>query len=103
MDVKFSSLTIENTNSTDIKVTVEAPVGTVVLGPENVPKNSTRQFDPAVKNVASARIIAGFDRDHAADETITLSGDSQRLYIEEVAGVLADFFSFKALTVKGSI
>lgn len=58
MSISFADVTFHNTNNIDVTVTVEAPVGTVVSGPQTVPANSSVTIRPGVVNCTSALIIA---------------------------------------------
>jgi hypothetical protein len=104
MAIKFNSLTMENPTDTNLEVVVEAPIGTKVFGPAELPQKSTQQFDPSAKNVSSTRItigLGGNDHDHDSSETIELNGNALQLYIQEVTATVG-LFEFKSLTVKGS-
>ena len=74
--VIFDSFTIENTTGIPMTVTLEAPIGTVVVASADVAANAKAHFDPQAKNASSARIIANFGKDHGKySQDTTLDGD----------------------------
>lgn len=85
-DVEFGSFIIENTTGISMNVTLEAPIGTIAVGPTEVKPNTTAPFVPGVKNVSSAKIIADFGSDHGAyTETVTVTGQGVPVYVEQMA------------------
>ena len=58
MSIPFVDVVFHNTNNIDVTLTVEAPTGTVVSGPQTVGPKSTVTVRPGVDNCASALIIA---------------------------------------------
>jgi hypothetical protein len=73
--IVFDSFTIENTTGIPMTVTLEAPIGTVVVASADVAPSSKGHFDPQAKNASSARIIANFGKDHGKySQDTTLDG-----------------------------
>jgi hypothetical protein len=72
MSVQFTKMLFHNTASVDVTLTVEAPVGHKVAGPQKVPLNSTATINPAVSDCASVllRVISDADPN---EETQTLA------------------------------
>ena len=65
MSVQFTKLTFHNTAGVDVKLTVEAPAGNHVAGPQTVAPNSVATINPAVNDCASVllRVVSAADPD----------------------------------------
>ena len=63
MSVPFTKILFSNTASVDVTLTVEAPVGNRVAGPQKVALNSTAPINPAVHDCASVvlRVVSDAD------------------------------------------
>jgi hypothetical protein len=72
MSVQFTKVVFHNTASVDVKLTVEAPAGHGVAGPQTVTANSSATINPAVSDCASVllRVVSDADPD---EETQTFS------------------------------
>jgi hypothetical protein len=72
MSVQFTKVVFHNTASVDVTLTVEAPAGHRVAGPQTVTANSSATINPAVSDCASVllRVISDADPD---EETQALS------------------------------
>ncbi|HEX4825797.1 MAG TPA: hypothetical protein VFV19_15960 [Candidatus Polarisedimenticolaceae bacterium] len=80
--VPFSMFAITNTQSVPMKVTLEAPAGTVVYGPVEVAADGSLSIDPKVTNIVSARVVVEY-KDHGSEgQTVTLGGEKNKLYIK---------------------
>ena len=53
MSVQFTQILFRNTASVDVTLTVEAPIGNRVAGPQTVALNSTATINPAVNDCSS--------------------------------------------------
>jgi hypothetical protein len=58
MSIAFTKVVIHNKTGTDLKLTVEAPIGKVVSGPQTVKGNSTATINPGVKDCLSVLLSA---------------------------------------------
>jgi hypothetical protein len=66
-----------------MKVTLEAPPGTVVYGPVEIPADGSVSIDPNSSNVSAARVVADYGKDHGkAQQTVSLSAKGGDLYIK---------------------
>ena len=100
--VDFGSAIIENSTGIAMRVTVEAPVGTIVVGPLDVAPGATVTLSPGVSNVSSALIRADFGSDHGTySETVTVTGSPVDMYIEALRAV-ARIGEVTATNLKGS-
>jgi hypothetical protein len=63
MSVPFTKIVFHNTASVDVTLTVEAPVGHRVAGPQTVALNSTATINPAASNCASVLLQVVSDAD----------------------------------------
>src|SRR5688572_20246885 len=58
MAVQFREVLFRNDNNIDVTLTVEAPIGTTVSGPQTVPAQTNVTVTPNVRNCSSVRFIA---------------------------------------------
>jgi hypothetical protein len=93
MATNFREFVLENQNSINVKVKLEAPVGRPVIETE-VRANASVKLDPSVSDIRTARItvIAGGD-EHTDIETLDMSGLPSHLFFE----------TLRARTIIGSI
>jgi hypothetical protein len=64
MSVLFSKVEFRNTNNIDVTLTIEAPIGTRISGPQKVGANSTAAINPGVNNCLSV-LLAVDDNAHS--------------------------------------
>ncbi len=72
MSVQFTKVVFHNTASVDVTLTVEAPAGHRVAGPQTVTQNSSATINPAVTDCPSVLLRVVSDAD-PAEETQSFS------------------------------
>ncbi len=72
MSVSFTTITFHNTAGVDVTLTIEAPPGTVVVGPTTVGSMSSGTFDPEVNDCAAVLLQVVSDAD-PGDESQTFA------------------------------
>ena len=86
MSIPFVEVVFYNTNGIDVNLTIEAPAGTVVSGPQTVRGNSTVTVRPGVDNCPSTVIIAS-DATHGEYKQsfgLATPSSGRRGYLESV-------------------
>ena len=82
MSTIFRELIFENGNSIAVQLTLEAPIGSVVINTD-VRQNSTVTLNPNVTDVSAAKItvVAG-GHEHTDTQTFELRGSPLPMHIE---------------------
>ena len=82
MSTIFRELIFENGNSIGVQLTLEAPIGSVVINTE-VRQDSTVTLNPNVTDARSAKItvVAG-GHEHTDEQTFELRGSPSPMHIE---------------------
>ncbi len=83
MAVKFEEIVFHNENGIAVSLTVEAPVGQVVVREHEVPGKSTYRVQPGVDYCASALVAAraAGHGDYEDRQSFTASANPQQAYI----------------------
>jgi hypothetical protein len=72
MSVSFETVKFKNTSGLAISLTIEAPIGTLVYGPNPVGPNGSITADIMRDDCPSVLITAG-DSDHVAEQSFALT------------------------------
>jgi hypothetical protein len=103
MSVQFADLVFRNNNNIAVTLTVQAPIGTVIIGPQTVPENSHVTLHPGIDNCVSVLLIANDTTHGEFKQSFGMaspsSGRSSFLESVDVRYVIASFSgSVKART-----
>jgi hypothetical protein len=97
MSVRFAKVVVRNRNNIDVKLTVEAPVGKVVSGPQTLAANSTATITPGVDDCLSVLLSVEDSAHGTTKQTFAMatpkSGEGRYSYLEsvEVEYTIGDF------------
>jgi hypothetical protein len=86
MAVHFTGILFRNHNSIPVELTVEAPIGTQVNGPQTVAANSSATINPRVQNCSSTLLTIEDGAHGTAGQTFALAqpGAGRPSYLESV-------------------
>ncbi len=97
MSVRFAQVQIQNTNSIDVTLRVEAPIGTPVGGSHTIRANSTATVSVGVDNCPSVLLAVDDSAHGTTKQTFMLAsparGEGRPAYLEavEVVYSIGDF------------
>jgi hypothetical protein len=84
MAVHFDEVAFQNDNGIEVLVTIEAPVGQIVVKDHPVPANSTYRVQPGVDDCASALCKACAVHHSEDRQTFTVSASPQQAYMTKL-------------------
>src|SRR5262245_61729817 len=94
MSVLFNKIVFANKNNIEVKLAVEAPVGTKIGSPQKVGANSSATIYPNVNNCLSARLSVDDDT-HVANQIFAMGkpeeGDYSYLESIDADYLIGDF------------
>lgn len=84
---KFNEFVFLNQNSVDVELTLEAPVGTIIIGPVMILANGTYTNDPGVADVSEVKltVVAARHEDYPDTEVFTLTGSPYDGYFQKLS------------------
>jgi hypothetical protein len=97
MSVHFAKVVFRNKNNIDVKLTVEAPIGKVVSGPQTVAANSTATINPGVNDCLSVLLSVDDSAHGTTKQTFAMAtpktGEGRSSFLEsvEVEYTIGDF------------
>jgi hypothetical protein len=88
MSVRFAKVVFRNRNSIDVNLTVEAPSGKVISGPQTVTANSSTTINPGIDDCLSVLLSVDDSAHGTTRQTFVLAtpkaGEGRYSYLESV-------------------
>jgi hypothetical protein len=86
MGITFSDVTFRNLNGIAVELTIEAPIGTVAIGPTTVGPSSAVTLHPRVTDCLSASLTVD-ERTHGTERQnfiLEPTGSPQQIFLESI-------------------